>query len=256
LRFRKKPLSRKWTIMNVIRTTLLLLSAAFVVSCGTLKPAAKLTTKNNLTAETSQNSEPNFLDVKAIIPQRVTASYNSSSTQAFTSSKTNFTPAPKAIRKAKEEETVNAESFSMLQIKYGIMLDVPTESIKNLALYQFIEEWYGTRYVFGGTSRRGIDCSSLMQKIYAQVYGLEIPRTAVTQHKNTKRIEKEELVEGDLIFFHTTRSGISHVGIYLGNNRFLHASSSRGVVISNLTESYYVKAYRACGKVEGNITEE
>ncbi len=138
----------------------------------------------------------------------------------------------------------------MLQIKYSIALDVPAESITNLSLYQAIEEWYGTRYRFGGTSKKGIDCSSLMQKLYTAAYNVEIPRTAVTQYHATKRLTQDDLQEGDLIFFHTTRSGISHVGFYLGNRRFIHASSSRGVVISNLDESYYVKAYRGAGRFE------
>jgi cell wall-associated NlpC family hydrolase len=236
--------------MNILRNTWPLLIAGFLTSCSALKPTAKSNLQNIQASEKStSHNQPQFLEVKSILPQRITAQHTSSGgAQSFAATK--VTSAPKKLSNSSSNTTVNGEALSMLQIKYSIALDVPAENITNFSLYQAVEEWYGTRYRFGGTSKSGIDCSSLMQKLYAAAYNLEIPRTAVTQYQATKRLTQDDLQEGDLIFFHTTRSGISHVGFYLGNRRFVHASSSRGVVISNLDESYYVKAYRGAGRFE------
>jgi cell wall-associated NlpC family hydrolase len=236
--------------MNILRTTLPLLIVVLLASCSAFKPTAKSQIQNIQASDKSiSQNQPQFLEVKSILPQRITAHHTSSGgVQSFTETK--VSAKPKVVRTATNDATVNAEVLSMLQIKYSIALDVAAESITNLSLYQAIEEWYGTRYRFGGTTKKGIDCSSLMQKLYTASYNLEIPRTAITQYRATTRLTQDDLKEGDLIFFHTTRSGISHVGLYLGNRRFIHASSSRGVVISNLDESYYVKAYRGAGRFE------
>jgi cell wall-associated NlpC family hydrolase len=241
--------------MNVLRITFFLFTAGLVVSCNTFQPAAKSQVTNNLAAvesSISPKTAPRFIESIKVSPA-IVAEANS------------VKPALPAAAHAKiansEANTVKVqasgvmaaaasavENSTMLQFKYAIALDVPVEQISNIALYESIDEWYGTRYRFGGTTHRGIDCSSLMQKLYFAAYGKEIPRTAVTQYAATTRLTRDELQEGDLLFFHTTRRGISHVGLYLGNDRFVHASSSRGVVISNLNEDYYVRAYRGAGR--------
>ncbi len=235
--------------MNVLKMISGLLLVTSLVSCGTFKPASTYYQNALVTEIIPTKNEPQFLSVKAVTHSKLTTSQIASTI----SKEENEVKEPVRIaaKPVKEELTsdVNAEKFDKKQIKYALLLDVPVETITNKDLYNFIEEWYGTRYVFGGTSKRGIDCSSLMQKIYNNVFYKDIPRTAVTQYRETQRILKSELQEGDLIFFHTTRSGISHVGLYLGNDRFIHASSSKGVTISNLNEKYYVSAFRACGRV-------
>lgn len=241
--------------MSLIRTTLLLITVALVASCGTLKPAAKAQIINYQNAVEDENSklQPIFLNVKAIEPQQITVSHRAETAPTTYSSELKVSKnASNYVSTTENNSTknLNAENFSMLQLKYAIVLDVPAETIENITLFTSINEWYGTRYRFGGTTKKGIDCSSLMQHLYADTYGKAIPRTAVTQYKASKRISQEDLKEGDLIFFHTTRSGISHVGLYLGNRRFVHASSSRGVTINSLDEKYYVNAYRGCGRFE------
>ncbi len=100
----------------------------------------------------------------------------------------------------------------------------------------------GVPYVFGGTSSRGFDCSGYVQHVFAML-GYHIPRTADAQYDAGKRVTGAKMVPGDLVFFQTYAAGASHVGIYLGNDRFVHASSSHGVTVSNLHESYWSARY-------------
>lgn len=104
-------------------------------------------------------------------------------------------------------------------------------------------QYIGTPYVFGGNSLfYGIDCSAYTQQIYAQI-GINLPRTADYQYEVGTPISRSELLPGDEVFFTTYTYGASHCGIYLGDNNFIHASSSRGVTISSLHDSYYNSRY-------------
>lgn len=143
------------------------------------------------------------------------------------------------------------ESAGKLQAKYAMLLDVDIESVKNERLYNFIEEWYGTDYRYGGTTRRGIDCSAFTSNLLLAVYSISVPRTAREQYKACDKIKREDLHEGDLLFFNTT-GGISHAGIYLANNYFVHSSSSQGVMVSILTDLYFEKRYLGAGRVSYN----
>src|SRR5690606_2971673 len=128
--------------------------------------------------------------------------------------------APVEVKSVIVENTVAAiEKLNILQIKYAMMIDVDIESLKNLSLLNFIEDWFGTRYKYGGETKRGIDCSALTGGLLMAVYGFAVPRTARQQYEVSEKIKKEELKEGDLVFFNTT-GGVSHVGLYLGNDYF------------------------------------
>lgn len=102
--------------------------------------------------------------------------------------------------------------------------------------------WQGVRYRFGGTTHQGIDCSALMQKAYQQAFHMILPRTARDQKKLGQRVSPGKLQSGDLIFFSMPHDG-RHVGLYLGRDEFMHASSSHGVMISTLTNPYWVRHY-------------
>jgi hypothetical protein len=142
------------------------------------------------------------------------------------------------------------ESLSALQFKYAMMMNVDVESLKNISLLGFIDNWFGTRYKLGGTTKRGIDCSALTGALLLAVYGFNLPRTARQQYDATEHIDKDELKEGDLVFFNT-HGGVSHVGVYLENDYFLHAST-HGVTISSLDDHYYAKRFICGGRVEDN----
>ncbi len=135
----------------------------------------------------------------------------------------------------------NIEDFSRI-------LDVEASRLKNKDLYSFILEWYGTPYQFGGQTMKGIDCSGFANVLYQDVYKIQLPRTSKDIAENIKRKYTDELKEGDLVFFSFGKSGeVNHVGIYLHNNRFVHASTSKGVIISDLTEPWYGNYLVKCG---------
>jgi murein DD-endopeptidase / murein LD-carboxypeptidase len=141
-----------------------------------------------------------------------------------------------------------------LQIKYAHYLEIQPAQIQNLRLYRFIDQWLATPYKWGGTDEKGIDCSAFMQRLLSEVYGIVIPRTSIQQFF-TNWVDKfgasAYLSEGDLVFFRTMDDKlISHVGLYLNNNMFVNASSSKGVSIANLKDPYWKRCFVAAGRVK------
>ena len=141
--------------------------------------------------------------------------------------------------------TATDEEWKRLDIKLG--------RNDNKALYNEIKSWLGTPYSGGGhTKQVGTDCSGFVMELYLTVYNIPLERRGGLQYyNNCEPIDKAALREGDLVFFNNGEGGkISHVGIYLKDNKFAHASSSRGVVIDDLTAKYYVKHFFAAGRVK------
>ncbi len=123
--------------------------------------------------------------------------------------------------------------------------------VQNPGLFLISEQWLGTRYRFGGMSYEGIDCSGFVLQILNEVYGVqEFPRNSAEMFRVTDPVNKDELQEGDLVFFRTRGRGISHVGIYIGEGKFVHSSTSSGVIISSLSESYYVSRFYKGGRLK------
>jgi len=124
----------------------------------------------------------------------------------------------------------------------------------NAELYRESASWLYVRHVDGGKSRKGTDCSFLVNSIYKTVYNKNIERNSADMlNKNCKRISKKKLKEGNLVFFNTggkSKSRVNHVGIYLKDNKFLHASTSKGVIVSDLEENYYRKTWVCGGRVK------
>ncbi|MEO6488613.1 MAG: NlpC/P60 family protein [Ferruginibacter sp.] len=147
--------------------------------------------------------------------------------------------------------STSIESSSALHFKYAQLLNCDVEYIKNDCLYNFIDAWWETRYRFGGSSKTGIDCSSFTGLLMNDVFGLKLPRTARDQFNECTKLEKCDLNEGDLVFFNT-RGGISHVGVYIGLNYFVHASTNNGVTISSLEDQYYNSRFVAGGRLDQN----
>ncbi|WP_025739314.1 C40 family peptidase [Salinivibrio socompensis] len=106
------------------------------------------------------------------------------------------------------------------------------------ALTQLYRQWQGTPYRWGGTTRSGIDCSAYTQRVYQDALSTSLPRTTHGQAKTGDAIDYARAKQGDLVFFHI-RPGLRHVGVYLGEQRFMHASASKGVTVSRLDNPYW-----------------
>ncbi len=131
----------------------------------------------------------------------------------------------------------------------SVLASLPT-LLTNGSMASFITEWYGTRYRYGGTTKTGIDCSAFVQKLYERVFGISLVRTAIEQAQNSCSLcANDDLREGDLVFFKTQGSRISHVGVYLMNKFFVHSASSKGVMISSLDDKYWKPRYAGAGRV-------
>lgn len=114
-----------------------------------------------------------------------------------------------------------------------------------------VQKWLGTAYRYGGTSHSGVDCSGLTMKVFDNALHIKLPRNSARQQEYCRRIGKNEMIEGDLVFFATGGAkGVNHVGIYVGSGKMVHASGSRGVIVSDLSEKYYVRNYHSSGRVE------
>jgi len=142
------------------------------------------------------------------------------------------------------------ENYSALQFKFAILENASVEELDNPKLLSFMDYWYGTPYHYGGTSKDGVDCSAFAFLLMSSVYGANLPRTSKEQYETCHHIRRDELQEGDLVFFHTLgkRKAVTHVGVYLRNNKFVHASVS-GVMISDMSDGYYDQRFVGAGRV-------
>lgn len=120
----------------------------------------------------------------------------------------------------------------------------------NHRLYLTAAEWIGTPYRSGGHTKRGTDCSGLTGEIYRKVYRVRLPRSTGEQLAACRKVARRGLKEGDLVFFHNgkSRKKVTHVGIYLKNGKFVHASTSRGVIVSSLDENYWRRCWMRGGR--------
>lgn len=211
----------------------------FFASCSSLKTAFS-GKKANETQATAK-SETKFLNIDVPVESRKPTVIRKTESNTIAKKETKD--------EYKQFEKSEAEVLSQLQVKYAVLLNTPAEEIRNTRMFEFIDDWYGTPYRLGGTSKDGVDCSAFTQTLFFSVYGYNIPRTARDQYSFTSRKSRTELKEGDLIFFRTTK-GVSHVGVYLQNNKFVHASTSGGVMISDIYEDYWVRRFIGVGRLK------
>ncbi len=213
--------------------------AVFVVLCicGNGMPASAQT---NINFESLRNGKQvRFLDNIEIVPA---ASQAVIETELANTSRNASKPSMVTVA----ENTI--EHLTPVQFKYALLLDIAVEEAKNTSLYNFIDDWWGTRYRYGGQTRDGIDCSAFAGRLMSTIYNIVMPRTAREQYGICEKVARELLQEGDLVFFNT-RGGVSHVGVYLGNGFFVHSSVNAGVTISSLNEDYYNRKYIGGGRV-------
>lgn len=134
---------------------------------------------------------------------------------------------------------------------YSGLLGFNIDSISNTRLYQSLSGWIGVKYHYSGDSKQGIDCSGFASCIYKDAFNINLEGSSADIYKNVKPIGKSQLKEGDLVFFKIRKKRVSHVGVYLSNNRFIHASVHEGVVVSDLEEPYYKKYFFKGGRMKG-----
>lgn len=133
----------------------------------------------------------------------------------------------------------------------SILLGVDINLEDNHKLYLESAKWIGVPYRSGGDSKRGTDCSGFVSQVYRKVYRTQVPRNTEDLQKKSSKIAKRNLREGDLVFFTSSRSRkkVAHVGIYLKNGKFVHASTSKGVIVSRLSERYYTQHWISGGRI-------
>jgi murein DD-endopeptidase / murein LD-carboxypeptidase len=138
------------------------------------------------------------------------------------------------------------DAIKLFFAQYGIN----TDSVNNPDLFAQVYFWKGTRYQYAGHSLKGIDCSGFVAEMYRTSYCIALAGGSKDLYGQVDTVGRANLREGDILFFKIRKGQVSHVGIYLGNNKFAHASVHSGVVISDLDEAYYKKYYFTAGRLK------
>ena len=245
-------------VKQIIPAIVPVLAGLFLLSsCSTFKPLNFISNRQ-ISSVAAPVAETKFIDNITVTP-RVSVDkteVNSGPQETFTTVGLNMAETQVVTREAKQLTNFTAsrsnevESASSVQLKYAVLLNTEVESLPSKTLLESVDAWYGVRYRTGGISKSGVDCSGFTVAVYAAAYGFNLPRVSKEQYRISRKISTTELQEGDLLFFNTRGSGVSHVGVYLGNNKFIHATVSKGVMVNGLFESYYIQRFIGAGRID------
>jgi lipoprotein Spr len=147
------------------------------------------------------------------------------------------------------ESAKTADPENLAKEYFSQIMDVAISATTNTKLYQFVYEWIGTPYRLGGKTKKGIDCSHFAYEVYDKVFNTTLGYNSRNIYTQVDPVKKSDLKAGDLVFFKIRSRNITHVGVYLGDDKFAHASSSRGVMISSLNEAYWKRYYFDGGRM-------
>lgn len=247
----------------MVRQLIPALSLVFILSSCSVFKQLNLTGKRQALAVAAPAAQSRFIDditvtpqpandkteVKAL-PREVAATHDMNKDETTALAKEEVKLAALPVLNNITEATAIVENASAVQLKYAVLLNTEVEYLPSKQLLDAVDEWYGVRYRTGGNTKSGVDCSGFTVAVYASVYGITLPRVSKEQYRISRKISITELQEGDLVFYRTRGSGVSHVGVYLGNNRFIHASVSRGVMVNSLFDSYYVQRFVGAGRID------
>jgi cell wall-associated NlpC family hydrolase len=236
-----KAATTKTTATKTTSTNTTVATTTTTKTASAKTATTKTTTAKTTTAKKTTGSSVSGKKLAAATPAEIN---RATITRSLKTSKTKHA-------RTKLRKGIGIELYQPLAFKYAILLDVPVEKVTDDKLLEVLDHWYGTRYRFGGESRRGIDCSAFTQAFITSYFDYELPRRAEEQFNACKKIKKKKLRQGDLVFFktHGPKGGITHVGVYLLNNRFVHSASSTGVRISSLNDGYYKERYAGGGRI-------
>lgn len=144
------------------------------------------------------------------------------------------------------KKTASSKKTTRTLASRGKAPEVPFE--KADAIIDYAKQFMGIKYVFGGDTPSGFDCSGFTMYVFKKI-NVDLPHSASAQADMGITVSKSELMPGDLVFFETYKKGISHVGIYIGGGQFIEASSSRGIAVTSLSSSYYAPRYRGAVRI-------
>lgn len=224
-------------------------------SCKSINKLASKDVSALQQQNTKKSKQMSFIDNIEVAPGGVVAAKNNSIYVASNKKTKLVTSTSKNIVTASANNIITKtaiEDANTLQLKYALLLDATVEQLTNIDLLRNVDYWWGVKYCLGGSTENCIDCSAFTQIILKDAYGILLPRTAHEQYDIATSIDVKDLQEGDLVFFKTGSRGrrISHVGVYLLNHKFVHASTSNGVMISDLNDTYWQQHFKACGRVK------
>lgn len=145
--------------------------------------------------------------------------------------------------KNSNKEVSEGNSLSILEKRLGV--NIPSGA--NRLYYEEIASWLGVPYKYGGKEKSGTDCSGFVMVIYQRVFGIKLDHQSSMQKEKSRNVKISDLKEGDLYFFKLDGKKVSHVGMHVAPDYFIHASTKRGVVVSKLSEPYYANAFAGFG---------
>jgi len=208
------------------------ITASLFSSCALFKPIPG--------AKKAQRTSPYFDDIAVVLNPGKKSQYTAEATIKFIED----APSSNYLNDLPGIEFIPSYFF-----RYSVLLDIEVEKLTNKKLVEYIHQWYAVPYRIGGTSKEGIDCSAFVQGLANDAFAVQLPRTSREQAAFCSEIDRSQLQEGDLVFFNTS-GGISHVGLYINNNKFVHASTSNGVIISDLDEPYWQRRFVKAGRIK------
>lgn len=145
--------------------------------------------------------------------------------------------------KSPKKDVHETGSLSSLEKRLGVSLPAGT----NKVYYEEIVSWLGVPYKYGGKEKSGTDCSGFVMIVYDRVFGIKLDHQSSLQKEKSRSVKSSALKEGDLYFFKLDGKKVSHVGMHVAPDYFIHASTKRGVVVSKLSEPYYSNAFAGYG---------